>query len=346
MNNAHRIGIVGAGFTGSLLAAHLAREARTPMEILLIERRGRFGPGLAYSTDDANHLLNVRAANMSAFPDDPDHFLRWLARRNGESARENAVKLRFASRRDYGVYVADVLEQATAAAAPGVRLQRISGEAVGLTPIPGGVRLLLDGLRHLDVQQAALCTGHLPPLPPPGVSIDVLASDRYIADPWEEGALARIGRDARALILGSGLTMVDVVLSLIAGGHRGDILALSRRGLLPTDHADIQPFASQLDPRNFPTTTRGLFRALRREAARAEMEGAGWRSAFDALRPYHHRLWCGLSLDERRRFMRHARSYWDTHRHRMAPEAARRIADLRASGQLSVRAGVTSPGVV
>ncbi|MBV5336011.1 FAD/NAD(P)-binding protein, partial [bacterium] len=125
------------------------------------------------------------------------------------------------------------LEEALTAAPAYVVVHQISGEAVGLTPIPGGVRLLLDGLRHVDVQRVALCTGHMPPSPPAAVGVDVMASGRYVADPWEAGALDHIDRNARVLILGSGLTMVDVALSLVDNGRCGDILALSRRGLLP-----------------------------------------------------------------------------------------------------------------
>lgn len=335
---AYSIGIVGAGFTGALLAAHLARQARGPLRIALIERRGEFGPGLAYSTKDAGHLLNVRAGNMSAFPDDPDHFIRWLAKRDGGKAAHGSTGLVFATRRDYGAYIAEVLDEATRNSAF-AQVERVYGEAVALTPVPNGVRLQLDGLRHIDVRQAALCTGHLRPLPPSGLGLDVLNSDRYVPDPWDEAALDRIDKDARVIVLGSGLTMVDVVLTLLSKGHRGDILALSRRGLLPSPHADISPFVSGLLRDGFPDTVRGLLRALRRDAARAEALGVGWRSAFDALRPYHHKIWRGLPLTEKRRFIRHVRPYWDIHRHRMAPQVARRIEELLSHERLTVQAG-------
>lgn len=336
--DAYSIGIVGAGFTGALLAAHLARQARGPLRIALIERRGAFGPGLAYSTKDAGHLLNVRASNMSAFPDDPDHFIRWLAKRDGGKAAHGSTGLVFATRRDYGAYIAEVLDEATQNSAF-AQVERVYGEAVALTPVPNGVRLQLDGLRHIDVRQVALCTGHLRPLPPSGLGLDVLNSDRYVPDPWDERAFDHLDKDARVIVLGSGLTMVDVVLTLLSKGHRGDILALSRRGLLPSPHADIAPFVSGLLRDGFPDTVRSLLLALRRDAARAEALGLGWRSAFDALRPYHHKIWRGLSLTEKRRFIRHVRPYWDIHRHRMAPQVARRIEELLADERLSVRAG-------
>lgn len=338
MTEPFTIGIVGAGFTGSLLAAHLARAARGPLRIALIERRGAFGPGLAYSTTDAGHMLNVRAGNMSAFPDDPNHFIRWLSNRNGDAAAARTNGLTFASRRDYGAYVTEVLD-AAARVSGDVQVERIYGEAVGLTPVPGGVRLLLDGLRHLDVRRAALCTGHLPPLPPQGLSLDVLGSERYVADPWTEGALDGIDKDARVIVLGSGLTMVDVALTLLSKGHRGHILALSRRGLSPTAHESVAPFDGALPHGGPPPSVRELTRLLRRDAKRAEKAGIGWRSAFDALRPFHHKIWRNLPLEEKRRFLRHVRPYWEIHRHRMAPDVARRIADLQTEERLTIRAG-------
>ena len=72
-----RIAIIGGGFSGTALAVQLLRRSGGP--VTLIERSGAWGPGLAYGTRCDRHLLNVRAERMSLFPDDPDHFTRWLA---------------------------------------------------------------------------------------------------------------------------------------------------------------------------------------------------------------------------------------------------------------------------
>ncbi|HYD66983.1 FAD/NAD(P)-binding protein [Azospirillum sp.] len=339
----HRIAIVGAGFTGSMLAAHLLRRCEQPTTIHLIERSGAPGPGLAYSTPNGAHVLNVRAYNMSAYPDDPRHFLRWLWARNSDSPVPPSGHA-FVSRAVYGAYIRDVLAQAQAAAPPHVAVRTLRAEAVDVVEEGDGVRLRLDGGPMLPADRAVLCLGNFPP-PPPRVAADpqaaaaVFASSRYIGDPWDHAAVAAVPPDEAVLVLGTGLTMVDVVLSLLDQGHRGAILAVSRRGLLPTVHEETRPYKSFLCPQVMPRTVLDVLIALKADARRAQAAGFDWRAAFDALRPHHHRIWEHLPEEERRRFLRHARPFWEVHRHRLAPEVAARIAAARASGQLSVRAG-------
>ena len=333
-----RIAIIGAGFTGSVLAAHLLRNAEEPTIVHLIERAETVGAGLAYSTPNAAHVLNVRAYNMSAYPDDPRHFLRWLwAQDDGEAVPPSGHA--FVSRARYGAYVRDVLREARAAAAAHVALNTIQAEAVDVAADERGVRLRLGTGASVAADAAVLCVGHFPPSPPPVPAPEVFASDRFVATPWDWPALAAIDPDAPVLILGTGLTMVDVVLSLENQGHRGPIVALSRRGLLPTPHVETRPFKSFVHPQVMPRTVLDVLIALKADVRRAREEGLDWRAAFDALRPYHPLIWKHLPLEERRRFLRHARPYWEVHRHRTAPEVAARIEALKANGRLAVRAG-------
>jgi len=127
--------------------------------------------------------------------------------------------------------------------------------------------------------------------------------------------------------------MVDLVLSLDAQGHAGRIVALSRRGQIPRGHADFEPAPIGLD--ELPSSNlRGLWRWLRQRSARV-----GWRAAIDSLRPHSQALWQGLSESEQRRFMRHARPWWDVHRHRIAPQVADIVHRMIAEGRLEVVAG-------
>ena len=347
-----RIAIIGAGFTGSVLAAHLLRGAAEPTSIHLIERAPSVGTGLAYSTPNSAHVLNVRAYNMSAFPDDPRHFLRWLWARDDDRENGGAAGAvppsghAFVSRARYGAYIQDVLREAQAAAPPHVSLTVTRGEVVGLSQDgdggrngDGAIRLRLGTGPSLNVDLAALCVGNFPPSPPGAADPEVLASDRFVAAPWDWQALAAIDPDAPVLILGTGLTMVDTVLTLEDQGHRGPILALSRRGLLPAVHEETRPFKCFVHPQVMPHTVLDVLIALKADVRRARAAGLDWRSAFDALRPYHHLIWKNLPMEERRRFLRHARPYWEILRHRMAPEVAARIGALVANGRLTIRAG-------
>ena len=330
-DSGRRIAIVGAGFSGSLLAVQLLRRSQPNDRIYLIERNAEFGRGLAYSTGNPRHLLNVRAGNMSAFSDQPDHFLDWLRslpddERTAASVTED--RLTFVSRRAYGSYIQHILGREIWNADSGHRLYLVADEAVALHRAPFGYRLEIGCGRQYDVDAVVLAVGNFPPEGDmPG----------YAPNPWEADVLASLDPDASVLLVGTGLTMVDVVISLLDLKHRGAIHAISRRGLLPRTHAAVPPGPKFMSVEAAPQSILGLLRLVRREIARGEEEGRDWRSVIDSLRPDTQRLWRGLPLEEKKRFMRHMRAWWDVHRHRMAPSIAARIDAAIKRGQLSVQ---------
>jgi uncharacterized NAD(P)/FAD-binding protein YdhS len=325
------IAIVGGGFSGSLLAAHLLGGEAGGPQIHLIEKGPAFGPGAAYSTDQPDHLLNVRAGNMSAYPDRPRDFLDWLDAHVPGAPHD---PFSFAPRSVYGAYLQDRLRAAAESETARGRLTLHFAEAVGLDQVPGGFRLRFDGGPDLTVDRVVLATGNGPPTPPALPDPSALGRPAYVADPWARDALSVVRPDDPVLLIGSGLTMVDVVASLDAQGHRGGVLALSRRGLSPQPHAPGggTPLAWEVHGRE------GLAQSLRRFRREARA-AADWRDAFDGLRPHTQSLWKSLSEAERRRFLRHLRPWWDSHRHRMAPIIAERMAAHLASGRLRLAAG-------
>jgi uncharacterized NAD(P)/FAD-binding protein YdhS len=329
-----RIGIVGAGFTGTMLAVHLLELSRTPIDVVLIDRAGAFGPGTAYSTPNGRHLLNVRVANMSAYDADPYHFIRWLWRNDRDTDIPPSGHA-FVSRGTYGAYLQDVLEAARHEA--GSTLDRVAAEVRQLHVDRNAVRLDLAGDRCVSVDCAVLCVGNFPPaLPMRGTSMD---TPRYVANPWKPDALAAVGRHDPVVLIGTGLTMVDVVLELVSRGHRGQLTALSRRGFMPASHREVQSYHSFLDPDRLPDGISELVALVRREVREAARLGFDWRSVVDAMRPHTQALWRNLPLEERRRFLRHVRPYWEIHRHRMAPQVAAEIGRLRDAGRLVIVAG-------
>lgn len=314
--------IVGGGFSGLLTALHLLSDPAGP-QVRLVERRGVFGRGRAYATDDPDHLLNVRVANMSAFPDQPDHFVRWLAARNGESGAGA-----FVTRQVYGEYLQSLLRAAVAGRFGVDRLLLEGDEVVDLTRANGRWRAEMEMGRVVDADAVVLATGAPPSSPPAGAGAGLLASDRYIGDPWRSDGLdGELG--PRVLLLGTGLTMVDVALMLDRPDRR--LVAISRRGLTPRAHDGAPPAAGCIGLRGSPAE---LLREIRRRA-RAD----GWRVAVDQLRGASADIWLGWSLAQRRQFLRHARPWWDVHRHRMAPPVAARIEEMERRGELVVRAG-------
>lgn len=323
------IGIIGGGFTGCLLTVHLARRAAPRTKITLIESAERLGRGAAYGTASPDHLLNVRAGNMGAFADDPQHFHKWLVDQDGAAAPPASA---FVSRMRYGEYVNDVFAR-TLSDHPGA-ISIVSGVATALHPGARPAVSLADGQR-LDFDRVALCFGNLPPGAPPGLTEQARASGQYLHNPWRARDLRSIPTDDSVMIIGSGLTMADVVQSLAGQQHRGPITVLSRHGLLPLRHESAKPYEMSR-----PTgRLLDIFRSLRREAKVARTRGHDWRDVIDALRPHTVGLWQSLTRSERRQFLRHIRPHWEVHRHRLAPAIADTLDGLRGTGQLTVCAG-------
>jgi uncharacterized NAD(P)/FAD-binding protein YdhS len=324
------------------LAVHILRQAKTPVSLLLIEKRGAFGRGVAYSTGNPSHVLNVRVANMSAFPDDPFHFLKWLWRRDDLAAPSNSIPPSghaFVPRALYGRYLEEQLDEAIVKAAPGIVCERVAAEIVDLRAEAGGFELMLARGKRRSAGQVALCLGHFPPRLPLDESTSDLPLEKVIDNPWHAEALGRVPAEASVLVLGTGLTMVDVVLSLLDQKHSGPIIALSRRGLLPTPHAQGRTYRDFLAERPLPRRVLDTLMLIRQEIRAAAEKRYDWRSVIDALRPHIQAIWQGLDSDERRRFLRHARPYWEVHRHRVAPAAAKRLHAAIGAGKLSILAG-------
>lgn len=313
------VAIVGAGFSGTLTALHLLSRPDGP-RVHLIERGGGFGPGLAYGADQGGHLLNVRAGNMSAYPDRPSHLLDWLQDQGLDPDPAGFVR-----RSDYGRYIQTQLRAAVTGPAAAGRLDLISDEAIALRRTGAGFEIDLGVGRTVTTDAAVLALGAGSPRRP-----SELIDGPYVADPWSPGALTAIAPDRAVVILGTGLTMVDIADALIAKGHHAPIVALSRRGLAPHRHegppgpAGSAPRAGSLSQRLW------TFRRLAQD---------DWRVAFDGLRAHTTALWRNLDDRQRRRFLRHLRPYWEVHRHRLSPPVADRFEGWIASGALTVTAG-------
>jgi uncharacterized NAD(P)/FAD-binding protein YdhS len=319
------IAIVGGGASGVILAAHLMRVSGGQARVSLVERSPRIGRGMAYSTELPEHRLNVAANRMSAFPEDPLHFWGWYRSRNPEAADEPA---RFLPRRDYGRYLGDVFAAAVDTASGSGGLVRIEAECVSIAQVSGGLDLRLSNGTSLAAQIGVLATGHDPEPHP----------DRVFASAGPN--VPPIDIDRRVVILGSGLSMIDAWLTLQARGHRGEIVAVSRRGLLPLPHgehrnpirldrADI-PFGTELS--YFVRWFSDLIDA--REAA-----GGDWRDVIDGIRPFNQQIWRDWPISAKRRFLAHAKAWWDVHRHRIAPDIHARAHEAIENGRLRLISG-------
>ncbi|QND67173.1 NAD(P)-binding protein [Mesorhizobium loti] len=327
-----RVAIIGGGFSGAALAWHLAQLHRSErISISVIEPRPLLGGGLAYSSEEPSHRVNVPAVRMSMAPDDPQHFARWLAG-SGELERDiDAIWKNgdaYPRRRVFGRYVAEHLAPYLSSGA----VHHVEGSATRVTRDASGTGWTVrtpSGPIGADI--VVLAATH----PQPGIPTALTSlseASGFIADPYAPSALAGIGPDASVLIVGSGLTSADMVAELDRRGHRGRILSLSRRGLRSRGHPDIrgEPFG---DFASAPAATAlGLLKTIRAALASARAANVNWQSVFDQLRLQGPVVWAALAPSERARLVRQLRVFWDVHRFRIAPQVASVLDRRHAAG--------------
>jgi uncharacterized NAD(P)/FAD-binding protein YdhS len=332
------VAIVGAGFSGTMTAVQLARQshrAGRPLRIVIIEPSGKFGSGVAYGTRCTKHVLNVPAGNMSALPEEPGHFVQWT-RAHGISDSPDA----FVPRYWYGVYLHDLLEEARHEA----HIERHAARVMDILPEeesggPIGAKVIFDQGEPLRADRVILAGGNFPPSDAQLAESGLLSCERYLRDPWRARALQKIGPNDDLLMVGTGLTMLDVVVQLRSGGHRGRVHAVSRRGLVPQPHRPPKAHVAIPMPQEVaeaPRTAAGLLRGVKRAVRRLAGEGIDWRDVIASLRQHTVALWTSLSERERGRFLRHVRPYWDTHRHRIPLDLVGDVEQMILDGTLTI----------
>lgn len=336
--------IIGAGFCGAVTAAQLLRQASEPLRVVLINRSGLMARGLAYGTRTDEHVLNVPAGRMSAFPDDDDSFLRYAQREDAELSANS-----FVSRRLFGDYLEWITREAARSAPAGSEYKPLVGDVERIEVVGNGARVHLRPRRPphsvIEADRVVLALGNFAPADPRVADEyeGFYSHPRYVRDPWRADALYVVKPDEPVFLIGTGLTMLDTLLSLRARGHHAPIHALSRRGLLPQPHRELEihPVYTSGLPKRLPATPNAAdyLRALRQELELAGAADVDWRDIIGSLRAATPTLWQALSLKERRRFIRHLRTFWDTHRHRCAPALGRLLDAERADGNLHVLAG-------
>jgi uncharacterized NAD(P)/FAD-binding protein YdhS len=315
------VAIVGGGFSGTMVAAHLAA-GEGALGVRLFEP-GIIGRGSAFGTPFREHLLNVRANAMSAYPDDPDHFVRWLGARYKPEE--------FVPRQLYGRYIGEIARSTFERP----RFEVVSDRVTFVEVSPGGTfTLATSNGTQFEAECVVLATGN------PAPNDDFLPHGLrfhpgYIGDPWLFD-YRKVG--GGVLLIGSGLTALDVLAALDASGHRGSVAVVSRRALFPQTHAEkLRPY--DVVPALDGTSARGLLRSFRRHVEDAAARGFDWRAVVDAVRPECEALWRRLPERERRRFDRHLRAYWECHRHRAPQSVATLWERYRGAGKLRVYAG-------
>jgi uncharacterized NAD(P)/FAD-binding protein YdhS len=324
----YHVAVIGAGASGTLVAAQFQRLAPSYGRLALIGNQDRPARGVAYETPYKANLLNVAAGNMSAFPDDMSHFVRWL-----EKHLPNSNAATFAPRRLYGDYLADIFNKTLDTSE---QVDYFSATATGLTREEDSWKIHLDNGSSIEAHSVILALGNLL-LPNDPIDFSGVGSN-YCRNPWSPAITKNLASDASVLLIGTGLTMVDVALSLREAGHRGAIHAISRHGRLYQMHQPYQPRPLKEIPESFRSPHKAVHWMLA-EIKRAEQEGNNWRAVIDSLRPHTSAIWSRWTQTQRASFLRHARNLWDIHRHRMSPEVADQLSVLIEDRTLAIHCG-------
>jgi uncharacterized NAD(P)/FAD-binding protein YdhS len=326
--------VIGGGGAGTLTAARLLDEAarrRRAVSVTVVEPRAELGRGVAFSAADGRHLLNVPAFKMSAYPEDGGHFLDWMCAQGHDVDEAD-----FVPRQWFGRYLEELLAAAELRAGR-ASLNRLCGRVVDLSLIGERCRVMLDDGDLLVADAVVLALGHL------GVDLSwapaaLRDSSRFVADPWQPGALDAVPSDGDLLLVGTGLTMVDVLVAV----DRPDrvVHAVSRHGAFPHSHSDEQYPPMEAPEFSCPTPDLAELRAVMADhIGKAKRRYGDWRPAVDSIRPITQRLWGGLSGADREEFARQDARHWDAMRHRIPPASARRIQAVRDAGRLVAHTG-------
>ncbi len=338
--------IIGGGFSGTMAAVNLARLSGSPLRVTLVNHALPSGRGVAYGTRRPEHLLNVAARNMTALPEYPNHFVEWLRTRTEYAGVPDAeLRETFMPRRVYGDYLRSLAQHYTRPVdqrSP-VTIELLDDEARDLEPDGPRARITLASGATLAADQVILATGNEPPADLPGHET-VASHPGWCANPWIDWE-GKIPAPADGIVLlGTGLTTVDAIITLLALDWRGTIHAVSRNGLLPESH-----FKGIDDP-HFPPAgvelaglgLEGLVRLVEEHCARLRAQGVNPAMIVDKFRPHTQRIWQAFSDAERREFVARHSARWNVLRHRIAPSIHRQLTAALDSGRLKIsRAGVT-----
>lgn len=330
-----RITIIGGGASGTLLAVNLIKlSGDVPIEINVIERRGRIGRGVAFGTIHSSHLLNVPCGRMGAFPDDIGHFHSWLSA-NGHNYDSDD----FVPRRLFGEYLRSIFDQETVGPGSNIRVNLIDDEAVYLSVNGSSAEVELRSGEIVPSHRVVLAFGNFKPPHPNVIDLAFIDSPNYFQNPWGVDLYESVAPDDTIFVVGTGLSMIDVALHLNKSGHTGKISAISTRGLLPAVHKLGYTYPGFYDELKDLRRITDILKAVRRHVRLAEDSGSNWRAVIDCLRPVTQQIWLDLPLPEKKYFMQHLSRYWNVARHRMPAAAAETIDEMQKNDRLEILRG-------
>ena len=346
-----RICIVGGGFSGAATAVQLVRASASPLAIDIVEPREELGRGMAYTAPDGDWRLNGSSDTHGIDPTDSGELTRWCVDHGTLDADPDAAAANgnvFVRRHDFGSFMRDQVA-AHSRMPNGSRIVHVRDLAIDAETQPASIAVELRSGRSIETDLLVIATGNSASRLPAAMA-SVAEDSRVLVDALDPKRLRDIPREATVLLLGSGLTALDVASTLVRKGHAGRITAISRRGLRPRLHRLSPPsgWPSLLERiegpvpgflAGLPPTARGLLRALRARIREAEAEGSSWYAPFDAFRDVLWKVWVALPATEKRHALRWLRPWYDVHRFRAPPQNEALVRDAERRGIVAFRTG-------
>ena len=324
--------VIGGGFTGAAAAIACLEHVGAPFRLVLAEPSAALGRGVAYGSHHPLHLLNVRTRDLSVRAGQPGDFLNWAFRQldQGENhaGLHDGLGHTFLPRQLFGEYVRQRLYEAIGRR-PDIDFALVAEAARGVTAERGGrYAIAFERAEPVRADIVILATAY-------GLQNSSAAG---ALAPFEAVAGERFASAETVLMIGSGLTMVDVLLGARRAGFRGKALVVSRRGQLPRSHAPRGVVPQQVAlPRSRRLSM--LATGIRIACEMAEENGTPWQAVINGLRASLPEIWQGLPVAEQARFLRHLRPFWDAHRHRMPMEIHASLMGEFATGRAELLRG-------
>jgi uncharacterized NAD(P)/FAD-binding protein YdhS len=334
MISTKKVLIIGGGFSGMMIAINLIMNEDDAL-ITIINDTYEPPLGAAYSTKNNVHLLNVPAGKMSAFANKPSDFIDWLkSKKEYRHLLTDSIENEFVSRTIYGAYLTDIFENYKSHP----KINWINGTANDINITSEGYDIILKNNERYSGNILILASGNMLPSNPPIKNETFYYSKNYFRNPWNDSFLNTISRNKPILIIGTGLTMIDCLLSLKSIQFKEKIYAISPRGYIPKSHTKVElypDFYSEIKGHTLLT----IFKTVRKHIKIAEEKNIPWQSVIDSLRPYVQDIWKSFADKEKLQFISHVRHIWGVARHRLPQHIHSEIEQLIKTGQLEIIGG-------
>jgi uncharacterized NAD(P)/FAD-binding protein YdhS len=378
----NNITIIGGGACGISVFIELFLQFRIAglhqqVSITIIEENNEVGKGLAFGTKQPGHILNTQADLMGIHYTEPQHFSEWLIE-NAESVEDEVVDNHgrdeaFTTRRLYGDYLkAQFDHYFDLAKKEGMQVEIIHASALKVSQTKNGFNVFLSGKKKHSCNYLILSPG----TPVANNYPELEKRSNYFPSPWpSEPLIEKIPKTADLGILGSSLSAIDALMTLVDNGHKGKITFYSFDGLLPRVQPENQePYQCEfITLKNLHQIQRSklrnpfvkeLLRLFMQEAEDYAGKKIDWKetnrigkpadrllktdikialNGGDALIniPYALRyesseMWKSLDESERIKFKKWLGGYWAANRHCMPLVNAERVEKLFDSKQLTV----------